>query len=210
MFTGIIEESGIIKNEASIPGGKRITISAKKVLDDLAVDHSVAVDGVCLTVVDLSPVGFSVEAVGETLTKSTIGSFSVGRQVNLERAMQLSDRLGGHLVQGHVNDVAPVTYIEQRGDNWYIEVRIADNLESYVIDEGSIALNGISLTIARLKGVNVGISVIPHTYNNTNIKQWHVGQNVNVETDFLAKYVEKILNPKYGRMSEEWLKKLGY
>jgi riboflavin synthase len=169
MFTGIIEESGIIKNEASIPGGKRITISAKKVLDDLAVDHSVAVDGVCLTVVDLSPVGFSVEAVGETLTKSTIGSFSVGRQVNLERAMQLSDRLGGHLVQGHVNDVAPVTYIEQRGDNWYIEVRIADNLESYVIDEGSIALNGISLTIARLKGVNV-----------------------------------------YGRMSEEWLKKLGY
>ena len=210
MFTGIIEEPGIIKKETSIPGGKRIAITARKVLDDLAVDHSVAVDGVCLTVVELNPGGFSVEAVGETLTKSTIGSLSVGRQVNLERAMQLSDRLGGHLVQGHVNDVAPVTYIERRGNNWYIEVKIADNLESYVIDEGSIALNGISLTIARLQGTNVGISVIPHTYNNTNIKHWNVGLNVNVETDFLAKYVEKILNPKSGRMSEEWLKKQGY
>lgn len=210
MFTGIIEELGILKNTSPIPGGQKITISANKVLDDLEIDHSIAVDGVCLTVVHLEKKDFSVEAVGETLSKTTIGGLNMGEQVNLERAMQLGDRLGGHMVQGHVNDVAPLIHLEKRGDNWYIEVKIADQLEPYVIDEGSIALNGISLTIAKLKGVHVGISVIPHTYNNTNIKNWKVGQSINIETDFMARYIEKMIQPKKKPIDEAWLKKMGY
>ncbi len=210
MFTGIIEEQGIIKRQTPMPGGKRITIAGEVVLDDLQVDQSVCVDGVCLTVVDLNNSGFSVEAVGETLTKTTIGNLMNNQEVNLERALRLSDRLGGHIVQGHVNDMAPVTRMEQRGDNWYIEVHISDKLNAYVIEEGSIALNGISLTIARLEGIRVGISVIPHTYHNTNIKNWKMGQHINVETDFFARYIEKMLQPDRKTMNEDWFKKMGY
>jgi riboflavin synthase len=210
MFTGIIEELGVLKNSSAIPGGQKITISANKVLADLEIDHSIAVDGVCLTVIRIDKNEFSVEAVGETLIKTTIGSLNAGALVNLERAMQLGGRLGGHLVQGHVNDMAPLTHLEKRGDNWYIEVKIANHLEPYVIHEGSIALNGISLTIAKLRGVHVGISVIPHTYNNTNIKNWKIGQSINIETDFLAKYIEKMIQPKKKPMDETWLKNMGY
>ena len=170
MFTGLIEEIGKIASVIPIAGGKKITISARNILDDLEIDHSVSVDGVCLTVVSHDKNGFTVDAVGETLTKSLIRFYKKGDHVNLERAMRLTDRLGGHFVQGHVNGIAIVTRKEQRGENWYLEVRIPDYLERYVISEGSIAINGISLTIAYLDGTNVGISVIPHTYNNTTLQ----------------------------------------
>jgi riboflavin synthase len=210
MFTGIIEELGYMQKTKPIAGGFNLTIYASKVMDDLEIDHSISVDGVCLTVVELGVDQFSVQAVGETLTKTTIGRLKSGDPVNLERAMQLGGRLGGHLVQGHVNDVAPVTQIQQRGDNWYIELKIADHLEPYVIQEGSIALNGISLTIAQLNGTEIGISVIPHTYHNTNIKYWKTGQSINIETDFFAKYIEKMIQPQKSNIDENWLKELGY
>lgn len=194
MFTGLIEEIGIIKKVDIIAGGgNQITIQANKILSDLKIDHSVAVSGVCLTVVEILKDGFKVEAVGETLEKSTLKNIYVGQKVNLERAMQLSDRLGGHFVQGHVNGVGKVKQLLQRGENWYLVVDVPKYLQKYLINEGSIAIDGVSLTIANLQGNEVGISVIPHTYNNTIIKVFKINQNVNVETDFLAKYVENFI-----------------
>jgi riboflavin synthase len=170
----------------------------------------VAVNGVCLTVINLDKKGFTVEAVGETLTKTTIGTLVTGDAVNLERALRLSDRLGGHFVQGHVNGIGEVTRKDRRGNNWYLEIRIPHELERYVINEGSIAVNGISLTIAHLAGNLVGISVIPHTYNNTILNEVVIGSKVNIETDFLARYVENFILPKKETMSPEWLKKMGF
>jgi riboflavin synthase len=203
MFTGIIEELGIIARLSSIPGGNRISIKADKILDDLKVDHSVAVNGVCLTVIEISGKLFTVEAVGETLEKSTFVDLKTSMPVNLERAMQLGDRLGGHLVQGHVNGIGSISKLDKRGDNWYLEVILADELIRYVITEGSIAIDGISLTVASLKESKVGISVIPHTFKNTTFSQAKVGQKCNIETDLIGKYIEKFVTYS----SEKKLKK---
>jgi len=203
MFTGIIEEIGIITRFSSIPGGNKITIKANKILDDLKVDHSVAVNGVCLTVVDFSDNQFTVEAVGETLEKSTIIDLKASAAVNLERAMRLGDRLGGHLVQGHVNGIGRISKLDRRGDNWYLEVNLTDDLIRYVIPEGSIAIDGISLTVASIKESRVGISVIPHTFKNTTFSQAKVGQKCNIETDLIGKYIEKFITYS----SEEKIKK---
>ena len=194
MFTGIIEETGSIKKIENISGGKRLNINAAKILDDLKIDDSVAVNGVCLTTVQVFNDGFMVEAVAETLQKSTIGQIKTGQVVNLERAVRLQDRLGGHLVQGHVNGMATVSRIEKLGENYALDVIVNSELECYMILEGSIALDGISLTIARLSGTTVGINIIPHTWANTNMKSLRTGDKMNVEVDVIAKYVEKMLS----------------
>jgi riboflavin synthase len=193
MFTGIIEEIGIINRSSSIPGGNIITIKANKILDDLKVDHSVSVNGVCLTVVEISDKQFTVEAVGETLEKSTIRDLKPSMVVNLERAMKLGDRLGGHLIQGHVNGIGRITKLDRRGDNWYLEVNLTDDLIRYVIPEGSIAIDGISLTVASLKETKIGISIIPHTFKHTTFSKARVGQKCNIETDMIGKYIEKFI-----------------
>lgn len=215
MFTGIIEELGTVHSIRRMSGGKTIRISADKVLTDVKPDDSVAVNGVCLTVTRLEQDGFWVDAVGETLDKSTIGELAVGHQVNLERALKLSDRLGGHLVQGHVNGVATVSAVIRRGENYFFECTVPNELLPYIIEEGSIAIDGISLTVASLQNNKVGISVIPHTYNHTVLKWRKTGQRVNVEVDVLAKYVERILTKSGSSgnsetFSENWFKKLGY
>lgn len=213
MFTGLIEEIGKIQNITLIAGGKQIAIAAEKILTDLKIDHSVAVSGVCLTAVKILENGFVAEAVGETLEKSTLNNIQVGQNVNLERAMQIGDRLGGHFVQGHVNGVGIVKQLHQRGENWYLVVEIPKELERYVINEGSIAIDGISLTIANLHGIDVGASVIPHTYKNTLISKYKIGQNVNIETDFLAKYIEKFVNSykqNDSKISIEKMKEMGF
>ena len=215
MFTGIIEEIGVIIRSSLIPGGQKITIRADKILEDLRVDHSVAVNGVCLTVVEISEKLFTVEAVGETLDKSTLIDLSTSASLNLERAMKLGDRLGGHLVQGHVNGIGKVSNLIQRGDNWYMEVDLSDELIRYVIPEGSIAIDGISLTVASLKGTKVGISIIPHTFKNTTLSQTKVGQKCNIETDLIAKYLEKwlkISSEDTGKkpITLDWLQSQGF
>ncbi len=195
MFTGLIEELGNIQNIAVVSGGgKQITISSDKILSDLEIDHSVAVSGVCLTAVKILENGFVADAVGETLEKSTMNNIRVGQKVNLERAMRMGDRLGGHFVQGHVNGIGKVKQLNRRGENWYLAVQIPDELERYVIKEGSIAIDGVSLTIADLNGSDVGVSVIPHTFKNTLINEYRINQDVNIETDFLAKYIEKFVH----------------
>jgi len=212
MFTGLIEEIGTINRIDHISGGFRISVTAQKILDDLAVDHSVALNGVCLTTVTLGDNGFSAEAVGETLEKSTLSHLRTGDPVNLERAMRLSDRLGGHLVQGHVNGIGKIFRFQQRGNNWFLEVDLPGELTRYIIPEGSIALDGISLTVARMDGTRVGVSVIPHTYQNTVLKFRKAGDAMNVETDFFARYIENFLrNNRQGEtFSEDWLKRMGY
>jgi len=214
MFTGIIEEIGVVAQIKPIAGGSRITITAARTLDDLQIDQSVAVSGVCLTVVAVQDHKFTTEAVGETMVKSTLKDIAVGDKVNLERALKLSDRLGGHFVQGHVNGIGTLHTLEQRGENWYIEILLPPELERYVISEGSIAIDGISLTVARLAGLKIGISVIPYTYKNTTLKHKSTGAKVNIEVDFLAKYIEKFLDPemKPDRIQNklQWYKDLGY
>jgi len=216
MFTGLIEEIGKVKRIDTVSGGLRISFEAEKILADLAVDHSVAVNGVCLTAVDVGRNGFVAEAVGETITKSTISGLRTGNTVNLERAMRLGDRLGGHLVQGHVNGTGRITRFLQRGENRYLETEIPEALIRYVIPEGSIALDGISLTVAGLENTKIGVSVIPHTYNNTTLQFRKAGDNMNIETDFLARYIENFLRAGANRgtgnetFSETWFKKLGY
>jgi riboflavin synthase len=194
MFTGLIEEIGTIKKIDIIAGGgNQITIQADKILSDLKIDHSVAVSGVCLTAVEILKDGFKVDAVGETLEKSTLKNIHIGQKINLERAMQLSDRLGGHFVQGHVNGVGKVKQLLQRGENWFLVVDVPEHLQKYLISEGSIAIDGVSLTIANLQSTEIGVSVIPHTFKNTIISEYKINQSVNIETDFLAKYVENFI-----------------
>jgi riboflavin synthase len=216
MFTGIIEEIGRTVKISSIPNGKKLEISASKILADLQVNHSVAVSGVCLTVINVKKKSFTVEAVGETLKKTTLARIRQNQPVNLERAIQMNDRLGGHLIQGHINGIGRIKKINKKGENWYLEIIIPKELSAYVIDEGSISIDGISLTIAYLENTNIGISIIPHTFKNTVISSYKTGQEVNIEVDFLAKYVEKFLNKqkyqKNGKMifTKEWFETLGY
>jgi len=217
MFTGLIEEIGTITKILPIIDGKKIFMITKKIHKDLKVDDSVSINGVCLTAIKVENSGFWVEAVGETLIKSTISSIRVNDNVNLERALRLSDRLGGHLVLGHINGIGKIKDIIQRGRNFLLEINLPDELIKYVVSEGSIAVDGISFTIAQMKQNLIGISVIPHTWENTNLQQKKIGFDVNIEVDIIAKYLEKLtINKKNSpavaglKLTENWLKENGF
>ena len=212
MFTGIIEEIGKIIKIESIAGGKKLKILMDRISDDIKIDDSIAVNGVCLTITGIDKSGVWLDIVGETLEKTTLASMREGGSVNLERALRLSDRLGGHIVQGHVNGVGEITQISKRGENYYLEIFLPPDLIRYVVNEGSITVDGISLTIARIENTRIGISIIPHTWQHTMLSNARVGQKVNIETDVLAKYVEKILNNfrEEDKYSKEWFQELGY
>jgi riboflavin synthase len=217
MFTGIIEEVGLLKKVVSIREGKRLYIAAKTIIADLKIGDSVAVCGVCLTVTGLEKDCFITEAVGETIAKTTIKRWSAGRRVNLERAVKVDGRWGGHFVQGHVSGLARIVAMKNRGENWYLQLAVPQEMEHFIASEGSIAIDGVSLTIADLAatGRKAGISIIPHTYRNTIISSYKAGDLVNIETDFLARYIEKLIRPRktesrVDTFSAEWFKKLGY
>ena len=213
MFTGIIEEIGKIAKTRPIAGGLSIKITSNKILNDVKVNDSICIDGVCLTVTNLNDSGFWVDAVGATLEKTTFINVGSSESVNLERSVRLNDRLGGHLVQGHVNGVGTISDIQKLGENYLLKIVVPENLEKYLINEGSIAVNGISLTIADLHKNIISISVIPHTWQNTNLKYKKINDKVNIEIDVLAKYVEKLLsrnNTSEKNITETWLKEIGY
>lgn len=213
MFTGLIEQVGEIQSFQNISGGKRIIISMHEIFDDLKVMDSVSINGVCLTVTEISDKEFSVEAVGTTLEKSTFSKILPRTKVNLERAMKLSDRLGGHIVQGHVNGIGSIHKITNNGENWFIEIKLPADIAHYFISEGSIAIDGISLTVAEKKNDIVKISVIPFTWQHTNLHYKKIGENVNIEIDIISKYVENFLIKGAKTplaLSEERLKELGY
>lgn len=193
MFTGIIEAIGKVTGIDS--GGKsvRLTIAAGPVAEDVALGDSVSINGVCLTVVEIRPPHLSFEAVWETLRKSGLERLRVGDSVNLERALAVGGRLGGHIVQGHVDGVGTIASIRPVGDSWWVYVDASPELMRYVVTKGSITVDGVSLTVADSADRTFAVSVIPHTWEHTTLKDRRAGDPVNIETDIIGKYVEKML-----------------
>ena len=213
MFTGLIKEIGIIQQILSIAGGKRIKINCKKILPELQRDDSIAVNGVCLTCTKIESDGFWCDAVGATLEKTTLNNLQPNQKVNLESSLRLSDKLGGHLVQGHINAIGIISNIVNLGENYSIEITIPNGIRKYVVNEGSIAIDGISLTIANIINQKIFISVIPLTWHSTTLKEKHLNDFVNIETDIIAKYVENLLfysKENENKFTDEWFYKLGY
>ncbi len=213
MFSGIIEEIGQIQKIKSINGGIELSISGNKIFDDLKIGDSISVSGVCLTVTTIKSNIFTADAVVETLMKTTLKSLNNKSYVNLERAIKFNDRIGGHLIQGHVNSVAKITQLKKLGENFLLQIELPPDLIKYVIKEGSIAIDGISLTIAEILSNRINISIIPHTYQNTTLKFKKKNDLVNIEIDFFAKYIENFLSKflfQNRGLKEEQLKRLGY
>lgn len=193
MFTGIIEEIGTVKHVIGSAGGARkIFIECRKVLGDLKIGSSLAVNGVCLTIVERSKTRVAVEAVEETVRKTMIGNLKAGSFVNLERSMQFNDRSGGHLVQGHVDATGKVVSIEKLPMSWMYRFTIPRTMMKYLIPVGSVSINGVSLTVAQKLSDSFKVAIIPHTFDNTTFKYLRVGDEVNVEIDMIAKYVESL------------------
>jgi riboflavin synthase len=201
MFTGIVEELGTVRAIEPREGGVRLEIACRTVLDDAVVGASIAVNGCCLTVVELEPEGpdpwWAAEAQPETLARTTLGALAVGDPVNLERPLRLSDRLGGHLVQGHVDGIATLRARTPEPDgSTRVEVVVPGPLARYVVEKGSIALDGVSLTVtgvvANGAGTRVGVALIPHTLAATTFGTRAAGDALNVEVDLMAKYVERL------------------
>jgi riboflavin synthase len=212
MFTGIIEELGVVDGIETRANGARIRLRCGKVLDAAAIGSSIAVNGVCLTATELSRNGFAAEVAAETLRRSTLGQLKPGDHVNLERPLAAGGRLGGHIVQGHVDGVGEIVSLEQRGGDWWLKVRVPAALSRYTAEKGSIAIDGISLTVAAIESDVASASVIPHTYANTVLKLRRAGDRVNIECDILAKYVERLLGGRAGSSSltEDKLREWGY
>jgi riboflavin synthase len=194
MFTGIVEELAHVRAITPVAGGARIEIAATTVLDDATIGASIAVNGVCLTVVELGDGCWSADAVIETLNRSNLGDLTAGDVVNLERPVRLVDRLGGHLVQGHVDATGVLRSREPQSDGSHV-VRIdaPEDALRYVVHKGSITVDGISLTIAAVHDDGFSIAVIPHTLAVTTLGTRVVGARVNLEVDLIAKYVERLL-----------------
>ena len=189
MFTGIVEEVGSVINISS----NGMTIAAEKVMSDLKLGDSVAVNGACLTAVSLSPAEFSVDLSPETMRRTSLGDLAAGGAVNLERALSASDRMGGHIVQGHVDGTGRVTSSREDGDSIVFSVRAPKRLMPYIVEKGFIAVDGISLTVVKVGTSSFTLAVIPFTLRNTNLATVSVGARVNLEADILAKYVKNLL-----------------
>ena len=194
MFTGIIEELGSVESIQSQAAGARLKIHCQKVLEDITEGASIAVNGVCLTAVDVRADSFSADLAPETLLRSNLGALGPLARVNLERPLSPTGRLSGHIVQGHVDATGELRSLEALGDeNWWLKVRVPDALDRYLVYKGSIAIDGISLTIAALEGDVLSVTIIPHTYRNTTLGTYQPGSRVNIECDILAKHVEKLI-----------------
>jgi riboflavin synthase len=195
MFTGIIEELGIVEALEPLPTGAQLRIQCAEVLADLSEGASIAVNGVCLTAVRIAGGSFGADLAPETLSRSNLGALRKGSRVNLERPVTPTTRLSGHIVQGHVDATGEIAALEELGGgNWWLKVRLPETLDRYLVHKGSISLDGISLTIAQLDpGPVVGVTVIPHTMTHTTLGTARVGGRLNVQVDVLAKHVEKLL-----------------
>ncbi len=196
MFTGIVEELGRVRAVAANDGGARLEIEATTVLDDAGIGDSIAVNGCCLTVVELADNWWAADAVTETLERTTLGALQPGDPINLERPVRLQDRLGGHIVQGHVDGVGCVAeQVALPDGSSRLTIDAPPEVLRYVVEKGSIAVDGISLTVAGLASGRFDIAVIPHTLAVTTLGARRAGARVNIEVDVLAKYVERLLMP---------------
>lgn len=196
MFTGIIDHIGTVESLATDADGGRLTIHAPTVAKHLAVSNSIAVNGCCLTVVALDKDRFSADLSGETLRKTSIGKWKAGTRVNLEQPLTAGKEFGGHFVLGHVDTVGRVARLEPEGENWWYGVEIPESFARYIVPQGSITIDGISLTVARWHGCIAEIAIIPFTYEHTNVRDKRMGDAVNLEGDVLGKYVERYLEAR--------------
>jgi riboflavin synthase len=193
MFTGLVEELGRVEDVVPRPGGRRLRIAAARVMQDAARGDSIAINGCCLTMVELAPADFTVEAVPETLARTTLGALEPGEPVNLERAMRFDQRLGGHLMQGHVDGVGEVRAVVEEGEGRRVALAVPEGLRRYVAEKGSIAVDGVSLTVAALVPGGCEIAYIPHTLAVTVAGNYAPGRRVNLEVDLIARYVARWL-----------------
>ena len=189
MFTGIVEEVGSVVSISN----NGMTVKAEKVMSDLKQGDSISVNGACLTAVSLSKSEFAVDLSPETMRRTSLGDLSPGGAVNLERALSASDRMGGHIVQGHVDGTGRITSVKEDGDSIVIRIRAPSRLMPYIVEKGFIAVDGISLTVVKVGTSSFTLAVIPYTLRNTNLETLSVGARVNLEADILAKYVENLL-----------------
>jgi len=206
MFTGIIEETGSVI-EAS---AARLKISAGKVLEDAKEGDSLAVNGVCLTVASLDEKSFAVDVMPETLKRTTLGQLKKEDTVNLERALAFDGRLGGHLVQGHIDATGRILSLRRQGDSSIIEIEAPPKLMPYIVEKGFIAVDGISLTISAKKVGSFEVSIVAFTAEHTNITKRRMGENVNLEADIIAKYVESLSGAKRSEITPEFLQEHGF
>ena len=204
MFTGLIKEIGKVKRVTKNTEGTLIEVYSEKLLPEIEIDDSVSINGACQTAIEVNDKTFTVQAVQVTMEKSTLGKLKAGDEVNLELAMRMSDRLGGHIVQGHINDVGTIRDIRNTGKNYLVIVGASSSQMKYIVKEGSITIDGVSLTVSEIYKADCSfqVSVIPHTWDNTVFKNRRIGSSVNIEVDILGKYIENLLFADGGHIKD--------
>lgn len=194
MFTGIVEEIGTVRRIQNGKASAVLTVHAQKVLEDLHLGDSIAVNGVCLTVTAFDKHSFCADVMHETLNRSALGLLTAGSHVNLERAMAANGRFGGHIVSGHIDGTGTVAAITQDGIAVRYTIQTSDSVIKYIVEKGSVAIDGISLTVTEIEGNRFGVSIIPHTQGQTTLSMRNIGDTVNLENDIVGKYVERLLS----------------
>jgi riboflavin synthase len=196
MFTGLIEEIGTIRDRTDVDGAARLTVAAEIVLDDVALGDSIAVSGVCLTVAEILDGAFLADVMPESLARTTLGELTAGSRVNLERAVQVGSRLGGHIVQGHVDGVGQVAS-RTPGARWDdVVINVPGGITRYIVEKGSITIDGVSLTVTQVDDTSFGVSLIPTTLTETTLGELAPGSPVNLEVDVVAKYIERLIGDR--------------
>lgn len=217
MFTGLVKELGTVLQVTPNQEGKELTVGSSDLIQHIGVDDSVSINGACQTVTSFDAKSFKFQSVHVTLEKTSLGSLKPGDKVNMELAVRPMDFMGGHIVQGHVNSLAKCVDVKATGKNYECRFEIDENSMKYIVQEGSITLNGVSLTVARVSRENnqFGVSIIPHTWDATTFAQLKIGTMVNVEVDILAKYVENLIyyrdkHKNNSKLTPEWLASKGF
>ena len=216
MFTGIVEEIGEIKGIKNGEKSSNLIVKADKVLDKTKIGDSICTNGVCLTVTDINGDSFEADVMAETLRRSNLGKLSIGSKVNLERALSLETRLGGHIVSGHIDGIGEVISLVKEDNATWVSIKASKELLKYIVFKGSIAIDGISLTVAYVDSEMFKVSIIPHTGDETILLKKKRGETVNLECDVIGKYVEKLLGlvskeeSKKSSISEEFLRENGF
>jgi riboflavin synthase len=215
MFTGLIEEEGTVGLIQKGEKSSRITIKANTVLNGSKIGDSICTNGVCLTISSLQEFTFTADVMAETMRRSNLGDLKIGEKVNLERALKLEDRLGGHIVSGHIDGTGEILSLEKEDNAVWIKVKASNEVLRYVVEKGSVALDGVSLTVAYVDNECFKVSIIPHTAKETILLKKSKGCKVNIECDVLGKYVEKLLNlgiekKEDNKIDLEFLKENGY
>lgn len=217
MFTGIIEEVGSVDSIQKGPKSSKVWIKGAKIFEDLKLGDSVAVNGVCLTVASFKRNVFEADVMSETLSRSSLGSLKIGSRVNLERAMPINGRFGGHIVSGHIDGIGTIFKLQKDDNAVWVGIKTEAKISKYIIEKGSIAIDGISLTVARESDGELWVSIIPHTGSETTLLGKKIGDIVNLENDIIGKYVERFVNyngskseSKVSTLTKDFLMKSGF